>query len=186
MPVPRHGHPGELPMARRRILSRADLCGGAKEPGGCHTQPRRGIIRRQRKGRSKPQSIKMRQMQRTRAPVIGLPRRTSLRNMSERIGPAIGQISIEKAVRIRCAANADTVQHDQKGAATGALHGATLPKMSGFCAGACAPIWIAARSAASARSASSTLRAWIVAKSASGNTRSPSRQQLDTPTAGSI
>ena len=110
VPLPRHGHTGEFPMARRRVLAARNLSRGPPSAHGRCLQPRCAVARRQTDRRAQAESVKVWQVQRTAAANIRAPCGTVCGDMAKGIGPRIAKI-----IGIGRAAAAHGIHHDQKG-----------------------------------------------------------------------
>jgi len=109
-PVPRHRHPRQFPMPRRRILAPRHLGRSTPKPRRHRRKPRHRMARGQPHRRPQPQRIEVGQMQRPAPPLLRTPLRTGRRDMAQRVGPRIA-----KGIGIRRAATSDGIHHHQKG-----------------------------------------------------------------------
>ena len=109
-PIPRHRHPRQFPMTRRRILPPRHLCRRAPAPDRHRRKTRHPGTRGQPHRRPQPQRIKVRHPQSPAPPFLRAAPGTGLRDMAQRIRPRIA-----KSRRIRRPATAHGIHHNQKG-----------------------------------------------------------------------
>src|SRR5690606_13688548 len=127
-------------------------------------------------GRAEAEPLHVGDMQWPRAPLLGPAGGTGDDDVAERVRARIAEIG-----RIRCAAAADRIQHQQHRA----RHQAMRSLISGAGAGAVSAIRQAARSWAAARSKPAPSAAWIRASGAPGSTEVPIPARPSKPTAWS-
>ena len=114
VPFPRHRHPRQLPMTRRRVLAAGYFAGRPPEALRLAPKPRHLQPRGEGQRRAQTQSIEMRHMQRAAAALLGPAFGAKPGDMAQRVRAGIRAPLVEKRRRIRRAADADAVHHDQK------------------------------------------------------------------------
>jgi hypothetical protein len=110
-PVPRHRNAGQFPVPRGRVLAARHFSRRAPQALWLGPQPRRPEARGKLDRPAQPQPVEDRHSQRPRAPDIRTPRGAGLGDVTQRVGALVAEIG-----RIRRAAAADRIEHDQEGA----------------------------------------------------------------------
>ena len=153
VPVPRHRHAGQFPVARRSVLARRHL--GRRAPEArAPTQTTVTFPAGEVQSLPEAKVREVREVERPGAAVLG-PALGRLRgDVAEGVGAGVGRVAVEKPVGIRRATDPDAVEHDQESP----RHHPILSRMrSGMVAES--PIEIALSTARSAASAARSVAA---------------------------
>ena len=115
VPSPGHRHAGQLPMAGRGVLAGGLLGGRGPAAPERHIGQRAGVIAGRREGPAETERRHVGQMEGARAPRrIGPPPGAGLGDVTDGVGAFIAETG-----GIGCAADADAVEHNEKGASVG-------------------------------------------------------------------